>query len=94
MRSQSLVRRASDQQIANQLRSWGVVRKAKDSLLNVEHWRHSSTQFRSTYPSLERAHNDIHVIVGGNGGQMGGVAFAAFDIVFWLHHCNVDRIYD
>ena len=28
-------------------------------------------------------HNDIHVIVGGNGGQMAGVAYAAFDIVFW-----------
>ena len=25
---------------------------------------------------------------------MGSVAWAAFDIAFWLHHCNVDRIYE
>ena len=78
------LRRASDRTIASQLRSWGVVRAARESLLNVEHFRHSSTRFRSMYPSIEDSHNDIHVIVGGNGGQMSGVAYAAFDIVFWF----------
>eukprot|EP01083_Nonionella_stella_P068543 182108_1 len=30
-----------------------------------------------------------------NGGQMGSEAWAAYDIIFWLHpYCNVDRIYE
>eukprot|EP01084_Bolivina_argentea_P258064 434902_1 len=88
------LRRARDSQIASQLRSWGVVSKAQECLLITEHNGHASTQHRSMYPSIEDSHNDIHVIVGGNGGQLSSVAWAAFDICFWLHHCNVDRIYE
>jgi tyrosinase len=36
-------------------------------------------------------HNSIHGIVGGN---MGGVATSPLDPIFWLHHCNIDRIWD
>eukprot|EP00486_Rosalina_sp_Unknown_P000183 CAMPEP_0201566396 /NCGR_PEP_ID=MMETSP0190_2-20130828/6141_1 /ASSEMBLY_ACC=CAM_ASM_000263 /TAXON_ID=37353 /ORGANISM="Rosalina sp." /LENGTH=758 /DNA_ID=CAMNT_0047985047 /DNA_START=92 /DNA_END=2368 /DNA_ORIENTATION=+ len=89
------LRRASDREIASQLRSWNVSSDASDCLLATQHWAHASTRFRNNaYPSLETPHNSIHVIVGGGGGQMGGVAWAAFDIAFWLHHCNVDRIYE
>ncbi len=35
-------------------------------------------------------HNMVHV---GVGGDMGQVPFAAKDPVFWLHHCNVDRLW-
>jgi tyrosinase len=27
------------------------------------------------------------------GGSMGRVPTAAFDPVFWAHHCNIDRIW-
>lgn len=33
----------------------------------------------------------VHVWVGG---EMGAPSSAANDPVFWLHHCNVDRLWD
>lgn len=46
--------------------------------------------------SLEQIHNNIHGFTGGSSGndgvgQMQTPAVAAFDPIFWLHHCNVDR---
>lgn len=41
--------------------------------------------------SLETPHGTIHVAVGGNG-DMGDVSRAAFDPIFWFHHCNVERL--
>lgn len=35
-------------------------------------------------------HNKVHTGVGGN---MGKVPIAAADPVFWLHHCNIDRLW-
>jgi len=46
-----------------------------------------------TYASLEDIHNTIHGEVGGNGGHMAELDYAAFDPVFWLHHANVDRLF-
>ncbi|EMC97480.1 hypothetical protein BAUCODRAFT_68232 [Baudoinia panamericana UAMH 10762] len=49
--------------------------------------------------SLEGIHNTIHVTAGGSGsstvfgGHMTYLAVAAFDPIFWLHHCNVDRLF-
>ncbi|KZS90419.1 Di-copper centre-containing protein [Sistotremastrum niveocremeum HHB9708] len=44
------------------------------------------------YLSLEDIHNNIHNWVGGeNGGHMANVPVAAFDPIFWFHHCNIDR---
>lgn len=41
--------------------------------------------------SLEDIHNTYHGVCGGDG-HMGRVPVAAFDPVFWLHHCNIDRM--
>lgn len=38
--------------------------------------------------SIETPHDGLHVWVNGS---MGSVAYAAFDPIFWFHHCNVDR---
>lgn len=35
-------------------------------------------------------HNRVH---GWTGGHMGVVAVAAFDPIFWSHHCMVDRLW-
>jgi tyrosinase len=50
--------------------------------------------------SIENIHNAIHNNVGGpsvDGGSPGGhmtfLSLAAFDPAFWMHHCNVDRLY-
>ncbi|KAF2213581.1 hypothetical protein CERZMDRAFT_39490, partial [Cercospora zeae-maydis SCOH1-5] len=42
--------------------------------------------------SWEDIHNAIHDLVG-NGGHMGSIAASAFDPIFWLHHCNIDRLF-
>jgi tyrosinase len=39
-------------------------------------------------------HNRIHVLIGGTGGFMSDPATAALDPIFWLHHCNIDRLWN
>ncbi|PLB48393.1 Di-copper centre-containing protein [Aspergillus steynii IBT 23096] len=60
----------------------------------------------NTWLSLESIHNNIHNWVGGsqfqlprNGdtrfwgaGHMSSVQMAAFDPLFWVYHCNIDRL--
>jgi tyrosinase len=46
---------------------------------------------QGTLTSLESIHDTIHVDVGGRG-HMGDPAVAAFDPIFWMHHCQVDRL--
>ena len=92
----SQLTRANDNQIGSTLIRADVPGDARDCLLSTQHFAHASTggQWASQYPSLESPHNSVHGIVGGNGGPMGSVAWAAFDIAFWLHHCFIDRIYE
>ena len=40
---------------------------------------------------LEVPHNNVHDIIGGEGGNMSDVAISAYDPLFWLHHCNMDN---
>jgi len=37
-------------------------------------------------------HGAVHVLVG-NRTNMGDVPWAANDPIFWLHHCNIDRLW-
>jgi tyrosinase len=37
-------------------------------------------------------HGSIHVLVG-NTTNMGRIPWAARDPIFWLHHCNIDRLW-
>jgi tyrosinase len=39
---------------------------------------------------LEDIHNNVHVWVGGH---MSDIPFAAFDPIFWAHHCMIDRVW-
>ncbi|MER8640185.1 tyrosinase family protein [Mesorhizobium sp. M1365] len=42
-------------------------------------------------------HNNVHLMVGGlitPGGFMTDPNFAALDPIFWLHHCNIDRLWE
>jgi len=43
-------------------------------------------------PSIEESHNMVHLDTGGNG-SMSVNEYAGFDPIFFLHHCNVDRLY-
>lgn len=39
-------------------------------------------------------HNAVHVSVGGSDGWMSDPNTAAQDPVFWLHHANIDRLWE
>ena len=47
-----------------------------------------------TAGDLERVpHGSMHVAVGGDFGWMSGFHTAPLDPIFWLHHCNLDRLW-
>lgn len=50
----------------------------------------SSGTYNSFQNALNGPHGSVHVLTGGN---MSSVATAGFDPIFFLHHCNVDRIW-
>src|SRR5215467_4699786 len=37
-------------------------------------------------------HGNVHVLIGNTQG-MGNVPYAAGDPIFWMHHCNIDRLW-
>ncbi|KAJ6568747.1 tyrosinase [Mycena capillaripes] len=84
-------------QLTSTLRS--VQRQLKSKTYNlltrVHTWpafsNHTPGDGGSTSNSLEAIHDGIHVDVGGNG-HMSDPSVAAFDPIFFLHHCNVDRL--
>jgi tyrosinase len=46
-------------------------------------------------PDLEGSpHGLVHTTVGGRGGLMSSVPTAAGDPIFWLHHTNIDRLWN
>ncbi len=40
----------------------------------------------------QNLHGNVHVFVG-TGQNMGAVPYAAGDPIFWMHHCNIDRLW-
>ncbi|KAF8596473.1 Di-copper centre-containing protein [Ceratobasidium sp. AG-I] len=57
--------------------------------------KNERTKFHSPFvwncPPIEQPHNRVHLVVGGLG-HMGENDAAGFDPIFYLHHCNVDRL--
>jgi hypothetical protein len=43
--------------------------------------------------SGHQMHNELHGWVGGVPGQMSYPAVSPFDPIFYLHHCNIDRLW-
>lgn len=54
---------------------------------------HTPSNIVVDYIPLETPHNQLHDIIGGKGGNMSDISISAFDPLFWLHHCNMDRHY-
>lgn len=42
---------------------------------------------------IEGYHDSIHGWTGGRRGDMASVGTAAYDPIFWSHHCMIDRIW-
>merc|ERR1719461_2014568 len=60
-----------------------------DCLKEDEHFKHASATAGAN-ASVESPHDRIHV---ASGWPMTSVELAAFNPLFYLHHCNVDRIF-
>lgn len=60
------------------------------ALQQLQHPRAASTAGRNAN-SVETPHNTMHVLCGF---PMTSIDYAAFHPLFFLHHCNVDRIYE
>jgi tyrosinase len=55
-------------------------------------WNHRNQDVNFAAGSLEQTpHGDVHMEVGGLMSQF---STAAFDPVFWLHHANIDRVWE
>ncbi|HWH12469.1 MAG TPA: tyrosinase family protein [Solirubrobacteraceae bacterium] len=48
------------------------------------------TDFQDFSSQIENIHNNVH---GWVAGDMGEIPVAAFDPLFWAHHCMIDRIW-
>ncbi len=49
----------------------------------------------SGFGALEMTpHNAVHAVIGGNGGWMNDPNWAARDPIFWVHHANIDRLWN
>lgn len=59
------------------------------TIFSNEGWSTDTTK----QDSLENLHDNLHAELGGHQGHMTIVPFSAFDPLFFLHHCNVDRIF-
>lgn len=55
------------------------------------------SQFDDFSHQLEDIHDQIHGWTGGSNGSVGGdmafLATAAWDPIFWSHHCMIDRVW-
>jgi tyrosinase len=56
----------------------------------VDNWKKFSNH-GGNFANVETVHDSLHISVSGRGGHMGHPDIAAFDPLFFLHHCNVDR---
>jgi tyrosinase len=53
----------------------------------------SQSNFDIFWRALENGpHSLAHILVGGRSGHMGN-GMSSLDPIFWLHHCNVDRLW-
>lgn len=64
---------------------------------------HSGASLQNTGLLEATPHGQIHVMIGGriedaagavHVAPMGDPRFAARDPIFWLHHCNIDRLWE
>jgi tyrosinase len=56
----------------------------------IEHLMTEYLDFASFTTKIEDYHGMVHMWVGGH---MGDIPFAAYDPIFWAHHCMIDRLW-
>ncbi|MFC0183668.1 polyphenol oxidase [Pseudarcicella hirudinis] len=60
-------------------------------MVAIDNALNNNIPFFNFNSDLEGPHGSVHVSIGGN---MGVVKTAAKDPVFWLHHANIDRLWE
>ncbi len=77
---------------------WGVTRgmDADDSVGDYKaevNDAFAQQTFRGFHSSINSPHGGIHIDVGGMSGEMGNIMRSPEDILFWLHHCFLDKLW-
>lgn len=79
-----------DHLVQNQQRLYNLFSSYSNyTIVSNEGWAADTSQ----YDSFESIHDNVHNLLGGAYGHMTIVPFSAFDPLFFLHHCMIDRIY-
>jgi tyrosinase len=84
-----------DKKIDIKTKTWELFRTSKWTTFSNESTKTADS--RGPMTSLESIHNHLHLCTGGTEknkyrGHMVSLAVAAFDPIFWLHHCQVERL--
>ncbi|GAX77217.1 hypothetical protein CEUSTIGMA_g4663.t1 [Chlamydomonas eustigma] len=80
----------SDQYIRLMILGAALSQQCNEAVAHPQHFQAASHEYTQGY-SLEDPHDSIHVYCGY---PMSVVQFAAFHPIFFLHHCNLDRLYE
>ena len=89
--AQQPVKLRTDARVKQMLTKSKVKRKNEQCIRdNPEHWQHASTENRRG-PAVESGHNSTHNALGWPLTNLG---YAAFHPMFWLLHCNTDRVHE
>ena len=81
----------SDEKILSHLKRTDFHKICNRALWTNQHFDAASTGDGVTDNDVESPHNYIH---NACGYPMTTASFAAFHPIFFLHHCNVDRLYE
>lgn len=82
---------ADDASIKRAVTEQRLGERAAGTLWVPQHYRAASTYGSSNKDSVETPHDLVHVL---SGFPMASLMHAAFHPLFWLHHCNIDRLYE
>jgi len=78
-------------EIVTRLRKSDLTNKVYTAIEEEQHWKAASKRWSGWTGSVEAPHDSVHVCVGF---PMSTVNYAGFDPTFFIHHCQVDRLYE
>lgn len=70
------------------------IRASASSWANDVATMHCERNYNIFNSRIEDIHNTVHLVIGGERGDMSSVSRASFDPIFWLHHNFVEKVFD
>lgn len=77
-----------DHTVCEYIKATNVESDVHDCLAAPEHWKFASKRYPRS-PSIETPHDAVHMALGR---PLSDLFLAGFHPMFWLLHCNVDRL--